>query len=106
MKFWKGGKRCEWSEAPDEVSIEGDEDKISNQPWYRNHFATGDELCPLRTMAEWFSLIDEKLSGECPVFTVPPADGERAQAGDQANAPCVSRLEVCPSYQGSSSSQW
>ena len=95
VKFWNKGKRCKWSEEPDEVSIEGDGDKVSNQPWYRNHFATGGELCPVRAMAEWFCLIDGKVSGECPVFTVPPADGERVQAGDQANALCVSRLEVC-----------
>jgi hypothetical protein len=39
-------------DEPNEVSIEGDGDKMSNQPWYRNHFATGAELCPVKALTE------------------------------------------------------
>ena len=76
------------------MSIEGDEDIVDNRPWYRNHFATGGELCPMRATAELFSLIDGRVSGKCPVFALSPTSDERVQAGDQANALCVSRLEV------------
>ena len=56
--------RCTWRDEPDEVSIEGDGDKMSNQPWYRNHFATGAELCPVKALdhGEWFCLVDGKVS--------------------------------------------
>ena len=32
VKFWKDGVRCTWKDEPDQVSIEGDDDKMSNQP--------------------------------------------------------------------------
>jgi hypothetical protein len=52
VKFWKDGVRFTWKDKLDEVSIEGDGDKMSNPPWYRNHFATGAELCPVKALAE------------------------------------------------------
>ena len=95
VKFWKGGVRCKWSDEPDEVSIEGDGDKMSNQPWYRNHFATGSDLCPVRALAEWFCLIDGKVASGCPLFTVPPEVGERVQPGERADSLCVNRSDIC-----------
>ena len=95
VKFWKDGVRCTWKDEPDEVSIEGDGDKMSNQPWYRNHFATGAELCPVKALAEWFSLIDGKVAGGCPLFTVPPESGDRVQPGELADSLCITRSDVC-----------
>ena len=95
VKFWKDGVRCTWKDKPDEVSIEGDGDKMSNQPWYRNHFATGAELCPVKALAEWFSLIDGKVAGGCPLFTVPPESGDRIQPGELADSLCITRSDVC-----------
>ena len=88
VKFWKAGVRCTWSDEPDEVSIEGDGDKMSNQPCYRNHFATGSELCPVRALAEWFCLIDGKVAGGCPLFTVPPESGDEFNQ-EREQIPCV-----------------
>ena len=68
---------------------------MSNQPWYRNHFATGSELCPVRALAEWFSLITGKVASGCPLFTVPPEVGEKVQPGDVADSLCVTRSDVC-----------
>ena len=87
--------RCTWKDEPDEVSIEGDGDKMSNQPWYRNHFATGAELCPVKALAEWFSLIDGKVAGGCPLFTVPPESGDRIQPGERADSLCITRSDIC-----------
>jgi hypothetical protein len=87
--------RCTWKGEPDEVSIEGDGDKMSNQPWYRNHFATGSELCPVKALAEWFSLIDGKVAGSCPLFIVPPESGDRLQPGELADSLCITRSDVC-----------
>ena len=82
VKFRKGGVRCTWKNKPDEVSIEGDGDTMSNQPWYRNHFATGAEVCPVKALVEWFCLIDGKVAGGCPLFTVPQESGDRVQPGE------------------------
>ena len=95
VKFWKDGVRCTWKDEPDEVSIEGDGDKMSNQPWYRNHFATGAELCPVKALAEWFSLIDGKVAGGCPLFTAPPESGDRIQPGERADSLCITRSDIC-----------
>ena len=77
------------------TSIEGDGDKMSTQPWYRNHFATGSELCPVKALAEWVSLIDGKVAGSCPLFTVPPESGDRMQPGELADSLCITRSDIC-----------
>ena len=95
VKFWKAGVRCTWSGEPGEVSIEGDGGKMSTQPWYRNHFATGSELYPVRALAEWFCLVDGKEAGGCPLFTVPPESSDRVQQGEGANSLCMTCSDVC-----------
>ena len=60
VKFLKAGVRCTWRNEPDEINIEGDGDKMGNQPWYRNQFAIGAELCPVKALAEWFVLLMER----------------------------------------------
>ena len=68
---------------------------MSNQPWYRNHFATRSELCPMKALAEWFCLIDGKVAGGGPLFTVPPESGDRVQPGELADSLCVTRSDIC-----------
>ena len=53
VKFYKCGVECEWNEVPDEVSLSGSGDKVSNAPWFRNQYATGLSVCPVRALAEW-----------------------------------------------------
>ena len=82
VKFWEDGVRRTWKNKPDEVSIEGDGYKMGNQPWYRNHFATGAELCPVKALAELICLVDGKVARGYPLFTVPPESGGRVQPGE------------------------
>ena len=95
VKFWKDGVRCTWKDGPYEVSIEGNGDKMSNQPWYRNHFATGAGLCPVKALTEWFCLINGKVAGSCPLSTVPLESGDRTQPGELADSLCITRSDIC-----------
>ena len=74
---------------------------MSNQPWYRNHFATGAELRPVRAFAEWFCLIDGNVAGGCPLFTVPPESGDRVQPVELADSLCITRSGICQGIKAS-----
>ena len=71
VTFCKAGVRCRWSDQPDEVQLNGTGDKVSNEPWFRNHFASGAELCPVSALDEWFKHTDGLVAGDCTLFTVP-----------------------------------
>ena len=68
---------------------------MSNQPWYRNHFATGAELCPVKARVGWFCLVGGKVAGGCPLFTIAPETGEWVQPGEMADSLCVTRSDIC-----------
>lgn len=68
VQFTKVGVECSWKDSPDGVAIKGKGDKVSNNEWFRNHFATGSELCPVRALAEWFSMVEGKIQPNEPLF--------------------------------------
>jgi len=93
VTFCKAGVRCSWKDTPDEVQLNGEGDKVSNEPWFRNHFASGAELCPVAALVEWFKYTDGLVAGECPLFTVPSV-GKPKVLTDAAVKFCVTRGDV------------
>jgi hypothetical protein len=71
LKFYKKGKEVAWHEEPDEIGLHCSGEKVSSEPWFRNHFTTGQELCPVKAAVLWFSLTAHKVAASAPLFMIP-----------------------------------
>ena len=91
--FCKAGVRRLWKDQPDEVQLNGIGDKVSNEPWFRNHFTSEAELCPVATLVEWFKYTDGLVAGECQLFIV-PVEGKPKVVVDAATKQCITRGDV------------
>jgi hypothetical protein len=99
VKFFREGQLCQWKDDPDEVALEGEGDKVSNDPWFRNHFLSGGEVCPVRALVLWFSVTEGLVPASAPLFCMPLLDAARPGKlvpipEEKVAGQCVSRADV------------
>jgi hypothetical protein len=71
--FKRNGRVCSFRDRPDEVElfIRGSKTDSSMQGCYRNQFASGAFLCPVKALVTWFFIIDNMVRPLEPLFSIP-----------------------------------